>query len=169
MSTQCTVRNMKPLLSHFQLRCDEVHSIFNNEVSTEESWRCVKLLLVWTNCKHKNYVRFMIMFFWVLSPCRLVSRSQRFGETYCLHLQSLCFSETLASTDESTRRQNPEEHHHHPHHRENLKSYVRFILSADFMESEFCFMCQKFQITNAIYYGSTMNTYYGVMNVCYIL
>jgi hypothetical protein len=28
------------------------------------------------------------------------------------------FSETLASTDESTRRQTPEDHHHHPHHRE---------------------------------------------------
>jgi hypothetical protein len=31
------------------------------------------------------------------------------------------FSETLASTDESARRQNPEEQHHHPHRSENLK------------------------------------------------
>jgi hypothetical protein len=27
------------------------------------------------------------VFFWVLAPCRLTSRCQRFGETYCLHLQ----------------------------------------------------------------------------------
>jgi hypothetical protein len=29
----------------------------------------------------------MMMFFCVLAPCRLVGRFQRFGETYCLHLQ----------------------------------------------------------------------------------
>jgi hypothetical protein len=33
-------------------------------------------------------------------------------------METVCFSETLASTDESTRRQNPEEH---SHRRENLK------------------------------------------------
>jgi hypothetical protein len=37
-------------------------------------------------------IRFLlIMFFWVWAPCGLAGRSQRFGETYCLHLQtSLC-------------------------------------------------------------------------------
>jgi hypothetical protein len=55
--------------------------------------------------------------FWVWEPCRLVGRCQRFGETYCLHLQgwsgiaTVCFSETLASADESTQRQNPGHHH----------------------------------------------------------
>jgi hypothetical protein len=40
-------------------------------------------------------------------------------------METVCFSETLASTDESTRRQNPEEYHHHqPHRRENLKSHI---------------------------------------------
>jgi hypothetical protein len=29
----------------------------------------------------------MMMIFWVLAPCRLVGRYQRFGDTYCLHLQ----------------------------------------------------------------------------------
>jgi hypothetical protein len=29
----------------------------------------------------------MMMFVWVLAPCRLVGRCQRFGEAYCLHLQ----------------------------------------------------------------------------------
>jgi hypothetical protein len=39
-----------------------------------------------------------------------------------LKMETICFSETVASTDESTRRQNPEDHHHHhPHRRENLK------------------------------------------------
>jgi hypothetical protein len=37
-------------------------------------------------------------------------------------METVCFSETLASTDESTRRHNPEEHH--PHRRENLKSHI---------------------------------------------
>jgi hypothetical protein len=35
---------------------------------------------------------------------------------------TVCFSETLASTDESTRRRNPEEQHRHPPRRENLQS-----------------------------------------------
>jgi hypothetical protein len=65
------------------------------------------------------------MFFWVLAPCRLVGRWQRFEETYCLHLQTW----TLTSTDESTRRQNPEERNHDPHRHENLKSQNASIVS----------------------------------------
>jgi hypothetical protein len=29
----------------------------------------------------------MVMMFWALAPCRLVGRCQRFGVTYCFHLQ----------------------------------------------------------------------------------
>jgi hypothetical protein len=29
----------------------------------------------------------MMLFFWVLVPCRLVGRCHRFGEKYCLHRQ----------------------------------------------------------------------------------
>jgi hypothetical protein len=36
-------------------------------------------------------VRLIMMMFWVLAPCRLVGRCQRFGETYCLHLQGQIF------------------------------------------------------------------------------
>jgi hypothetical protein len=36
----------------------------------------------------------------------------------------VCFSETLVSTHESTRRHNPEEQLRHHHRRENLKSYI---------------------------------------------
>jgi hypothetical protein len=31
----------------------------------------------------------MTMLFWVVTPCRLVGRHERFGETYCLHLQDV--------------------------------------------------------------------------------
>jgi hypothetical protein len=60
-------------------------------------------------------VRIMMTFFWVLALCRLVGRCQSFREIYChppsaLKMETVCFSETLASTDKSTRRQNPEEH-----------------------------------------------------------
>jgi hypothetical protein len=41
-----------------------------------------------------------------------------------LKMDTVCFSETLASTEESTRRRNPEEQNHHPHRRENLKSHL---------------------------------------------
>jgi hypothetical protein len=72
--------------------------------------------------KTDSYVRFevftavtiMMMFLWVLAPCGLVGRCQLFEEAYYLHLspslkmETVCFSETLASTDQSTRRQNPE-------------------------------------------------------------
>jgi hypothetical protein len=40
-----------------------------------------------------------------------------------LKMETVCFSETLAPTDESRRRQNPEQDHHHPH-RENLKPHI---------------------------------------------
>jgi hypothetical protein len=45
------------------------------------------------------------MLFWVLVPCRLVSPPS------ALKMETVCFSETLASTDESTRRQSSEKHH----------------------------------------------------------
>jgi hypothetical protein len=35
---------------------------------------------VWSHCLSK-------LVFWVVTPCRLVGRYQRFGGTYCLHLQ----------------------------------------------------------------------------------
>jgi hypothetical protein len=37
--------------------------------------------------------------------------------------ETVCFSETLVSSYESTRRQNPEQQHRHPHRHENLKSH----------------------------------------------
>jgi hypothetical protein len=65
-----------------------------------------------------------ILFFWVVTPCGLVGRYQRFGETYCLRPQGWiggCFSETLVSSHESTLCHNPEEQHRHVRRRENLK------------------------------------------------
>jgi hypothetical protein len=75
----------------------------------------------------KLFVQFLIsllVFFWVWSPCGSVGKSQRLGEVCYLHLQgwSEClkmdtapFSETLASTNQSTRRPNPKEHHQSCH------------------------------------------------------
>jgi hypothetical protein len=43
--------------------------------------------------------------------------------TSAMKMEAVRFSETLASTDQSTRRPNPEEHHQYCHRRENLKSH----------------------------------------------
>jgi hypothetical protein len=51
-----------------------------------------------------------MMMFWVVAPCRLVGRYHRFGG---MKMETVCFSETLVSTYESTRRHNPEQQHHH--------------------------------------------------------
>jgi hypothetical protein len=69
------------------------------------------------------------MFFWVLTPCCLVGRYQRFEETYCFKLYSLalkmetvCFSETSLSAKESVGRHNSEQQHCSSYYSENLKS-----------------------------------------------
>jgi hypothetical protein len=41
-------------------------------------------LFVW-NGKPSEFK--IMLFFWVLAPCRLVGRCHRFGETYCIHFQ----------------------------------------------------------------------------------
>jgi hypothetical protein len=46
--------------------------------------------------------------------------------TSALKMEAARFSETLASTSKSTRRQNQEEHHQYRHRRENLKSHYNF-------------------------------------------
>lgn len=43
------------------------------------------------------------MFFWVVTVCRLVGRYQRSKET--LKIKTVCFSETMASTEDSVTRQ----------------------------------------------------------------
>jgi hypothetical protein len=51
-------------------------------------------------------VRMLMLLFWALAPCRLFR-----AKASVMKMETVCFSETLASTDESARRQNPEEHH----------------------------------------------------------
>jgi hypothetical protein len=61
----------------------------------------------------------MLLLFRVLTPCRPLGTCQRFGETYCLHLQDCRW------------RQNPDHHnrhHHRPPRRKNLKSHTLFTL-----------------------------------------
>jgi hypothetical protein len=45
--------------------------------------------------------------------------------SYSLKMQAVCTSETLVSTNTSTRRYNPEDQHRHLHRRENLESHIR--------------------------------------------
>lgn len=62
--------------------------------------------------------------FWVLALCTILCSSQCLVEMSSfsgLKMASLCFSEMLTSTYESTWYQNPEEHYH-PRHYENPKS-----------------------------------------------
>jgi hypothetical protein len=44
------------------------------------------------------------------------------AEDVALKMETICVSETLASTYESTWRQNPKQERRHPHRRENLKT-----------------------------------------------
>jgi hypothetical protein len=64
----------------------------------------------------------------LLLGCDAVGTYQRFGGTFCVCLQGwrcwLCFSETMVSIYESTRRQNSQEERRHGHRRDNLKSDV---------------------------------------------
>jgi hypothetical protein len=50
--------------------------------------------------------------------------------TSVLKMETVRFSETLASNSQSTRRPNPEEHHHYRHRRENLKFHISIYLFA---------------------------------------
>jgi hypothetical protein len=49
--------------------------------------------------------------------------------TSALKMEAVCFSKTLASTDQSTQCQNPEEHYHYHHCCENLKSHTEKSMS----------------------------------------
>jgi hypothetical protein len=55
--------------------------------------------------------------------------------TSTLKMETVCFSEMLAFTNESTRRQNPEKHHH-PHCRENLKPHKIYFINLFLYSSE---------------------------------
>jgi hypothetical protein len=43
-------------------------------------------------------------------------------------METVCFSETMVSTDKSTWRHKPEEKRRHLHRRENLKSHIKETL-----------------------------------------
>jgi hypothetical protein len=46
-----------------------------------------KFLLTYMRFDVLTAVRMSMLLLWVVTPCELVGRYQRFGETYCLHLQ----------------------------------------------------------------------------------
>jgi hypothetical protein len=99
----------------------------------------------------ENTSHLTVLRFWVVTPCRLVGSYKRFGEPLVS-----TFSETLISTDESTRRHNPEQCH--LHRRENLKSntvtcftplilyrnrIIIFLYGNKISEKQFCFRAMK--------------------------
>jgi hypothetical protein len=49
--------------------------------------------------QHPRRQSYSKMMFWVVTPCRLVGRYHRFGETYCLHLQGTSPSKVELSCD----------------------------------------------------------------------
>jgi hypothetical protein len=51
-----------------------------------------------------------------------------------MKMEKIFFSETLASTDESTWHQNPEQQHH-PHRHENFKSHTGYTTLLRFSDS----------------------------------
>jgi hypothetical protein len=57
---------------------------YHSAATTDMTWRWVRILIL-TICIMVLSKKAML--FWVVTPCRLVSRYQRFGETYCLHLK----------------------------------------------------------------------------------
>jgi hypothetical protein len=87
----------------------------------------------------------MMMFFWVMAPCRLVGRCQHFGETYvsifraevamlvsggiyiitALMMKALSTFETSVNFYQTTRRNILEGSHLHTRRCENLKSYLQ--------------------------------------------
>jgi hypothetical protein len=79
---------------------------FTREVRLAES---CPLYLTWTEIVRFEFltaVKMLMLLLWVVTPCGLVGRYQR---PEVLKLETVCFSETLVSTDESARRHNLEE------------------------------------------------------------
>jgi hypothetical protein len=71
------------------------------------------------------------LLFWVVTPCRLVSRQdgsvKHTVSNFRIEVETerVCSSETLISTYQSTRRYNLEEgEHNNPYHRKNLKAHT---------------------------------------------
>jgi hypothetical protein len=93
----CSRQAFRPdLVQAGMTRPCHLHSFVHTNDRTT-CWRTrllIKLFVMQFSSASCHLVRFeiftavrMMMFFWVLVPCRLVGTCQRFGETYCLHLQ----------------------------------------------------------------------------------
>jgi hypothetical protein len=67
----------------------------------------------------------MTMFFWVYSPCKFVSRNQRFGEACCLHLQGLdsTLLRSVGFYQPIHTATKPQKYHQNFHRRQNLISH----------------------------------------------
>jgi hypothetical protein len=77
------------LVSHLKTRCKFI-SVGCNAFAMN-TWNSGCLCVCVCVCVCVIYITvinwFIMIFFWDLVLCRLIGRCQRFGETYCLHLQ----------------------------------------------------------------------------------
>jgi hypothetical protein len=85
-------------------------------------------------------VKIQVEVCWVVTPCRVVGY-QRFGPTYCLHLQSevgaVLNPETLIFYHNTTRRHKPEDLDLNLHSRENPKSRGKHLIPVAKLEFSF--------------------------------
>jgi hypothetical protein len=70
--------------------------------------------------------------FWVVTPCGLVGRYQRFGGTYCRHHQD----EVLVSTCKSTWRYNSEDQHRQGFGNSEFHTFVVTLMKTLIYEAE---------------------------------
>jgi hypothetical protein len=70
---------------------------------------------IWIHCMRFEVlmvVKMLMLVFWIVMLCGLVGRYQCFGGTFCFHLRaSVCSSERLVCTYESTQHNYPEDQH----------------------------------------------------------
>jgi hypothetical protein len=84
------------------------HRLVRLTIRPASSWTNLTVIIQLTSVVSTTEIRYsfrktnyhkpnwLIMFFWVLAPCRFFGRSQRFAETYCLHLQVTSWQQWLS-------------------------------------------------------------------------
>jgi hypothetical protein len=80
-------------------------------------------------------------------------------------METICFSGTLTSTDESTRRQNPEDQHHHPHRRETSNLSIK--ITFNYLEIRKTYGKKQFgrKFCNLFFSRTLLETLFAQMNI----
>jgi hypothetical protein len=75
------------VMSIFYLKIEEARNLFMQSKTWHQSPKNVKLQPLKVDLTTNAPLNMWILFFWVVTPCGLIGRSQCFGETYYLLLQ----------------------------------------------------------------------------------